>query len=130
MTTHTRTITAVIAEATSNTAGSTTRGRVDARGMDSGWLHIKITNGATGPTVQCEARILVSDTDGSAPSAAAAGTAWKTILSGITPGVANNAVREYWWYHGPGQTHGEVEFTGNTGQTVTVEATYCGTALS
>jgi hypothetical protein len=48
MTTHTRTITAVVAEATNNTAGSTTRGRVDARGMDSGWLHIKMTNGGAG----------------------------------------------------------------------------------
>jgi hypothetical protein len=130
MTTHTRTITAVVAEATNNTAGSTTRGRVDARGMDSGWLHIKMTNGGTGPTVQCEGRILVSDTDGTQPTAGSAGTDWKTIISGITPGTAANAVREYWWYHGPGMTHLEVEFTGNTGQTVVVEATYCGTALS
>ncbi|MEY5100924.1 MAG: hypothetical protein RJA36_3643 [Pseudomonadota bacterium] len=130
MTTHTRTITAVIAESTSNTAGSTTRGRVDARGMDAGWLHIKLTNGGTGPTVQAEARILLSDTDGTQPAAASAGTDWKTAVSGITAGTAANAVREYVWYHGPGMTHIEVEVTGNTGQTVTCEATYCGTVLS
>lgn len=130
MTTQTRTISQPIAEGTSNAAAATTRGLFDMRGMDSGWLHIKITNGATGPTVQGEARILVSDTDGAAPAAASAGAAWKTIISGITPGVAANAVREYWWYHGPGLTHGEVEFTGNTVQAVTVEATYCGTVLT
>lgn len=130
MTTHTRTITAVVAEATSNTAGSTTRGRVDLRGMDAGFIHIKMANGGTGPTVQCEARILLSDTDGTQPAAASAGTDWKTVVSGITPGTAASASREYVWYFGPGMTHAEVEFTGNTGQTVTVEATCVATVLS
>lgn len=118
-----RTISAIIAEATSNTAGSTTRSRLDVRGDDGGYVHIKLTNGGTGPTTQAEARILVADTDGTQPAAASAGTDWKTVVSGITAGTIANAVREYVWYYGPGMTHLEVEVTGNTGQTVTCEAT-------
>lgn len=128
--TQTRTITAVIAEATSNSAAGTTRGRVDLRGADYGWLHIKLTNGATGPTVQGEARILFSDTDGTQPTAAAAGTDWKTAVSGISAGVANNAVREYVFSFGGGMTHLEVEVTGNTGQAITCEATCVSTVVS
>lgn len=119
----TRTISAIIAEGTGNTAGSTTRGRLDVRGDDGGFVHIKLTNGATGPTVQATASILVADTDGTQPAAASAGADWKTLVSGITAGTAANAVREFVWYYGPGMTHLEVEVTGNTGQTVTCEAT-------
>jgi hypothetical protein len=130
MTTHTRTVTSVIAEATSNAGGATTRGRVDLRGMDAGWIHIKLTNGATSPTVQAEARILLSDTDGAQPAAASAGADWKTAVSGITPGTAANAVREFTWYFGPGLTHAEVEVAGNTVQAVTCEATCVATVIS
>jgi len=118
-----RTISAIIAEATSNTAGSTTRGRLDVRGDDGGYVHIKLTNGGTGPTIAATASILVADTDGTQPAAASAGADWKTVVSGISAGTAVNAVREYVWYYGPGVAHLEVEVTGNTGQAVTCEAT-------
>lgn len=126
----TRTIVSVIAEGTTNAAGATTRGRVDLRGADCGWIHIKITNGGTGPTTQAEARILLSDTDGTQPAAGSAGADWKTAISGITPGLNAGEVREYMWFHGAGLTHVEVEITGNTGQAVTCDATSCSTVFS
>lgn len=123
MTTHTRTITYLISEGTSNTNGSTTRGAASVLGCDSGVVFVKLTNGGTGPTVQAEARIMIADTDGSTPATAAAGTDWKTVVSGITAGTAANAIREFAWPFGPGHaTHIQVEVTGNTGQTVTCEA--------
>lgn len=131
MTTHTRTISYAIAEATGNTSGSTTRGAVDVRGTDSGMVFIKLTNGGTGPTVQAEARIMIADTDSTTPATAAAGTNWKTVVSGITAGTAANAIREYSWPFGPGEaTHIQVEVTGNTGQTVTCEALVIKNVLS
>lgn len=131
MTTHTRTITALIAEGTSNTTGSTQRGAADVRGCDAGMVFIKITNGGTGPTTQAEARIMIADTDSTTPATGAAGADWKTVVSGITPGTAANAVREFAWPFGPGQaTHIQVEITGNTGQTVTCEAMVIKNVLS
>lgn len=123
MTTHTRTITYLINEGTSNTSGSTQRGSTDVRGTDAGMVFIKMANGATGPTVQAEARIMVADTDSTTPATGAAGTDWKTVVSGITAGTGNSAVREFRWPFGAGEaTHIQVEITGNTGQTVTCEA--------
>ncbi len=131
MTTHGRTIAYAIAEGTTNTAGSTQRGAVDVRGCDAGTVFVKITNGATGPTVQAEARIMIADTDGTTPATGAAGADWKTVVSGITPGTGNNAVREFAWPFGPGMaTHIQVEITGNTGQSVTCEALVIENALS
>lgn len=131
MTTHARTITYLINEGTSNTSGSTQRGAVDVRGVDAGTVFIKLTNGATGPTLQAEARIMIADTDGSTPATGAAGADWKTVVSGITAGTANNAVREFSWSFGPGHaTHIQVEVTGNTGQTVTCEAFVIANVLS
>ena len=131
MTTHSRTITYLINEGTSNTSGSTQRGAVDVRGVDAGTVFIKMANGGTGPTVQAEARIMIADTDGSTPAAAAAGSDWKTVVSGITPGTAANATREFAWSFGPGMaTHIEVEIGGNTGQTVTCEAFVIANTLS
>lgn len=130
MTTHTRTITSIIAEGTSNAAGATTRGVVDVRGADMIKVHVRITNGASAPTIQAEGRILFADTDGATPGAAADGAAWKTEVSGITPGTVASAVRNYVAYFPGGQTHIEVEVTGNTGQAVTCEATCVATVFS
>ncbi|MCP5197300.1 MAG: hypothetical protein H6974_11015 [Gammaproteobacteria bacterium] len=124
MTTATLTKTArtLVAASTSNSAGSTTRGTVDLRtALPGSFLTYKITNGATGPTAQCEARILVAHNASTTPTAASAGSDWKTV-SRRGNGTANNTVGE-WVYEVPaGVMHLEVEFTGNTGQAVTVEA--------
>lgn len=111
----------VIAAATSNAAGSTTRGTVDLRTAFGGLLTIKLTNGGTGPTVQAEARVLVAHDSGATPTAASAGTDWKTIYV-VSNGTVANTVTEWSVAVDQSVMHLEVEVTGNTGQAVTCEA--------
>lgn len=111
----------LVAAGTSNTAGNTTRGTLDLRTKFGGLLTMKITNGATGPTAQCEGRVLVAHNSGATPTAASAGTDWKTIWV-FGGGTTNNAITEQSIVLDQSVMHVEVEFTGNTGQTVTVEA--------
>lgn len=118
-TTLVKTARTVVASAT-NTAGSTTRGRVDLQTAQGGFLTFKITNGATGPTGQCIANILVSH-NATMPAAASAGTDWKTIYT-VGNGSVNNNIGEWSIPIDPGIMSLEVEFTGNTAQSVTVEA--------
>lgn len=120
-TTLTKTPRTLVAAGTSNGAGSTTRGTVDLRTAHGGLLTIKMTNGATGPTVQCVANVLAAHNSGSTPTAASAGANWKTLWS-VGGGTSNNGVTEQSMDVPPGAMHLEVEFTGNTGQAVTVEA--------
>lgn len=124
MTTSTTLVKAVrtlVAAATSNAAAATTRGTQDLRTAMGGMLTIKMTNGGTGPTVQCTANVLVSHNAGATPTAASAGTDWKTIGS-FGNGTAANTVSEIAIPIDPSVMHVEVEFTGNTAQAVTVEA--------
>ena len=111
--------TAIVASA-SNAAGATTRGTIDLSAVYGGIVTMKITNGGTGPTVQCEGRVLISHAD-ALPAAAAAGTDWKTIWR-FGGGTTNSAMTEQSFQFGPEVRHLEIEFTGNTGQAVTVEA--------
>ena len=115
--------TAIISSA-SNSAGSTTRGRIDLTGVDGGIITLRITNGGTGPTVQCEGRILVAHKGSSMPAAAAEGTAdtdWKQVYA-FGGGTTASASTRGSFRFGPEIAYVEVEFTGNTGQAVTVEA--------
>lgn len=105
----------------SNSAASTTRGTVDLRTAFGGVLTFKITNGGTGPTVGCSANVLIAHNSGTTPTAASAGTDWKTFAS-ITHVTTANSVGEWSLDIPQGVMHLEVEFTGNTGQAVTVEA--------
>jgi hypothetical protein len=119
----TLTRTALISSA-SNAAGATRRGRLDCTAVDGGILTFALTNGATGPTAQCEARVLVAHKDSAMPAAGAEGTGdgdWKIVyvLGGGT--VANAKTRGSYTF-GPEVAYIEVEATGNTGQAVTVEA--------
>lgn len=119
----TLTRTALISSA-SNAAGATTRGRLDCTAVDGGILTFALTNGATGPTAQCEARVLVAHKDSAMPAAGSEGTgdgAWKIVyvLGGGT--VASAKTRGSYTF-GPEVAYIEVEATGNTGQAVTVEA--------
>lgn len=111
----------LIAAATSNTAGSTTRGTVDLRTAFGGLLTIKLTNGGTGPTLQAEARVLVAHNTGATPTAGSAGTDWKTIYV-VGNGTAVSTVGEWSIPIDQSVMHCEVEITGNTGQAVTCEA--------
>ena len=105
----------------SNAAGATTRGTLDVRTALGGIVTLRITNGATGPTAQCEGRILIAHNSGATPAAASAGADWKTVWV-FGGGTAATTVIEQSWTFGPEVMHVEVEFTGNTGQAVTVEA--------
>lgn len=120
-TTPVKTARTLIAAATSNTAGSTTRGTVDLRTASGGVLTIKLTNGGTGPTVQASANVLIAHNTGSTPTAGSAGADWKTIWS-FGGGTTASAVTEQSIAVDAGVMHLEVEVTGNTGQTVTCEA--------
>ena len=111
----------VIVASASNAAGATTRGTADVRTKYGGIVTMKITNGGTGPTVQCEGRVLISHAEGATPTAASAGADWKTIWR-FGGGVTVNAVTEQSFTFGPEVGHVEIEFTGNTVQAVTVEA--------
>lgn len=119
----TQAATAIVSSA-ANTAGSTTRGRLDCTAVDGGIVTLRMTNGATGPTVQCVARVLVAHKQASMPAAAAEGTAdgdWKQVLE-IGGGTTANASTRGVYRFGPEVAYIEVEFAGNTGQSVTVEA--------
>lgn len=111
----------LIAAATSNAAGGTTRGTVDLRTPHGGILTLKLTNGGTGPTVQAVANVLIAHNSGATPAAGSAGADWKTIWS-IGGGVTANAVTEQSMEVSAGVMHLEVEVTGNTGQAVVCEA--------
>lgn len=120
-TTLTKNARTLVAAATSNAVGSTTRGTSDLRTAQGGLLTMKITNGVTGPTIQCEGRVLIAHNSGATPTAASAGADWKTLWK-FGGGTSASAVTERSFEVGPGVMHLEVEFTGNTGQAVTVEA--------
>ena len=111
----------LIAAATSNAAGATTRGTVDLRTAFGGLLTVKLTNGGTGPTLQAEARVLVAHNTGSTPTAAGAGADWKTIYV-VGTGTSASTVGEWSIPIDQSVMHCEVEITGNTGQAVTCEA--------
>lgn len=104
----------------SNAAGATTRGTLDVSAKYGGIATMKITNGGTGPTVQCEGRVLISHED-TLPAAGSAGADWKTVWR-FGGGTTSNAVTEQSFEFGPEVRHIEIEFTGNTGQAVTVES--------
>lgn len=111
----------LIAAATSNAAGATTRGTVDLRTAFGGLLTIKLTNGGTGPTIQAEARVLIAHNTGTTPTAASAGTDWKTIWV-FGNGITASTITEQSIPIDQSVMHCEVEVTGNTGQAVTCEA--------
>jgi hypothetical protein len=135
MTTTTVTNTAVtVVASASNAAGTVTTGTttnqrqaaaVSLVGKLGGILTMKIANGGTGPNAQCEGRVLIAH-NASTPSLPAVGTPlagadWKTVWR-FGGGTAANAITEQSYEFGPGIMQLAVEYTGNTGQAVTVEA--------
>lgn len=119
----TQVATAIVTSAT-NTAGSTTRGRLDCTAVDGGVITFRITNGATGPTVQATARVLVAHKGASMPAAASEGTAdtdWKQVYEIGGSSTASASSRGVYRF-GPEVAYAEIEFSGNTAQSVTVEA--------
>ena|SRR5690242_8050363 len=116
----TKTARTLVAAATSNAAGATTRGTLDLNSAYGGVLTLKMATGGTGPTVQCTANVLVAH-NSTLPAAGSAGSDWKTIYS-VGSGTAASTTTEQAIPIELGVMCLEVEFTGNTGQAVTVEA--------
>lgn len=119
-TTATKNARTLISAGTSNTAGSTTRGRLDLQTALGCILTVKLTNGGTGPTVQAVANVLIAH-NATMPAAGSAGSDWKTIAS-VGNGVAANTIGEWSFLIDQSVMCVEVEVTGNTGQAVTCEA--------
>lgn len=111
----------LIAAATSNAAGGTTRAALDLRTTAGGVLTIKLTNGGTGPTAQAVARVMIAHDSGATPATGAAGAVWKTIWE-FGGGIENSRVTERAIVIDPAVMHVQVEIAGNTGQAVTCEA--------
>ena len=104
----------------SNAAGATVRAAIDLNAVYGGLLTLRIANGATGPTVQCVGNVHVAHS-ATLPETGPAGAVWKTVYS-FGGGVAANVVTEL-VYQVPDDVMAlQVEYTGNTGQPVTVEA--------
>ena len=116
----TKTARTLVSAATSNAAGTATRGRLDMNSVYGGFLTVKITNGGTGPTIQCQANIMIAH-NASLPAAGFAGADWKTIAS-YGGGTTAGTITEQSMPIDPSIMCLEVEFYGNTGQAVTVEA--------
>lgn len=99
---------------TTNTAGSTTTATaVGVTDCYSATAILKITNGGTGPTVACSGYIETADSGGSD---------WFRIW-GFTGPLSNSASMTVAFELPPGTNDVRSVFTGNTGQSVTVEAT-------
>lgn len=115
----------VLVSSGANAAGAATRARLDVSAADGGQIRWRITNGATPPTTQCEARILVARKQTAMPAADAEGAgddSWKRVhVQG--GGVVASAITRGSYTFGPEVAYIEIEFVGNTGQGVTVECT-------
>lgn len=115
----------VLISSTSNAAGATTRGRLDCSGADGGQIRWRMTTGGTGPTVQCEARVMVARKQASMPAAGAEGTGdddWKQVYVMGSGTVASTSTRGVYTF-GPEVAYVQIEATGNTGQAVQIECT-------
>lgn len=107
-------------------AGTVVRSAVlDCTGVDGGYITAKLTNGATGPTVQGTIRLLFAHKNTSAPTAAAEGTAetdWK-IVAEVGAGTAANGSAKLQYAIGPEKAgYYHLEFGRHTIQAVTGEA--------
>lgn len=119
----TKTAHTLVSSQTKTAASNGTPTRSTPLGLQTsngGILTTKITNGGTGPTTPCEVRVLIAH-NASTPAAGSAGTDWKT-LDRINGGTTASTVLESTWLIDDAVMALEVEFDGNTGQDVTIEA--------
>src|SRR4051812_10942830 len=107
----TKTLRTIIAAATSNAGSATTTGSVvDLSTKYGGLITIKLTNGATGPTVAASAKVYTSGDN----------TNFK-LLTTITGDSTNNSVNEYAVEIPAPVMYVRVDVTGNTAQAVVCE---------
>jgi len=107
--------TAVAQASASNSAGGTTTGAwIDLTGSYKSSIVALITNGGTGPTVGCTVRVDLSPDNGTTIYVGAGGR--------YTAGVANSGVYSALFDLSEDTMYARAVFTGNTGQSVTVQA--------
>lgn len=96
-----------------NTAGSTTTGSAVTLTTASGGVVVwKVTNGATGPAVGCTVTLQYSGDN----------STWYDVFTAVA-GIANNGIYSNpAWTIPIGVMYCRVKFSGNTSQSVTVEA--------
>lgn len=107
----TKTSSAILASVSNAAAGTKTSSTINLTTSYGGLVTGKVTNGATGPTLGCTMTLNVSP-NGSTFYPWAAGTA----------ATANSAVTTFGFEIPLGALYANVVFTGNTAQSVTVEA--------
>jgi hypothetical protein len=108
----TKNLRTIIAAATSNSAAATTTGTaIDLTTKYGGLLTIKITNGATGPTVVASAYVYTSGDN----------SAFK-LLTVLQSQSGNSVVSEFALEIPPGVMYLRVDVKDNTAQAVTCEA--------
>lgn len=119
----TLTTTVLVASGTTIAAGgAAVRAAIDVRNAGGGTIHMRITNASTALTAECVGRIFHAPTTGATPALAGAGADWKQQARFGGTALASRD-SNFNWNFGPERSHLEVEFFGNAGQAVTVEAT-------
>lgn len=110
----------LLASQANSTSASTFSAVIDTRTCIGGTLLWKVTNGASAPITQCQVNVLFAPTiSGTPPTAASAGSVWKTIYS-VGAGVVANAVSE-WNTRIVQGGYMCLEFTASATNTVTIE---------
>lgn len=120
----TLTRTVLITSASLAATAAAVRAALDLPSADGGIVTMRITNGGTGPGAQCYGRVLIAHKQTTMPAPAAEGTGdgdWKQVYE-FGGGTAASASARRSYRFGPEVAHIEVEFVGNTGQAVTIEA--------
>ena len=107
----TKSASTIQASASNSAGGTTTSSTLDLSDDYGAGIMVKLTNGATGPTVGCTATVNVSSD----------GATWK-YFQAATGGTASNGVYSFAFDLPAWVMQAQVVFTGNTGQAVTVEA--------
>ncbi len=108
-----------VASATNAAAGTTTGAWIDLRPYYEKSILALITNGGTGPTLPCTARLDLSPNSGGSPAYIGAGGSFAAGLVASTTYAAEFPLSGAAMF-------GRVVFVGNTGQAVTVQADVTG----
>ena len=116
----TKTARTIVANQNKAAGGAAIRGTIDLESAYGGILTLKIVNGGSAPTVACDCIVTIAH-NATLPSAAAPGVDWKTIVK-FNGGVVANATTEQHLHVSEAVMALQVEFSGNTGNDVTVEA--------
>jgi len=109
--TATKTARSIIASQTQAALAAAVTGAWDLHTALGGLLTVRITNGATGPTIGSTVTVNVSTNN----------STWRK-LAAVTAGVANSEVDDFPFTIPPETMYVQVSIVGNTGQTVTIEA--------